>query len=194
MAADTITAIDKILAFESTLEYLKSPPSSYDGPSVDVLGQLGLISDSISSYSSYYAFETAIRNITDAANSGHFGFRGAVQSAVVYLRPFELALTSAVQPGAAGPSIFMYRDLLARGAFEASPVAQINDVDIITFLERESTYASFQDAEARYNSLFYEPQSAGSSINVFGGFCFPTHYPGPTTSVGRTLNFCPIWS
>lgn len=72
-AADLIDYLEVNLQFQSTLAYLKSPPSSYPRPAVDLLGGLSSIKENVQAgrYDGEYGFEYDIWSLIAKAFDGH---------------------------------------------------------------------------------------------------------------------------
>lgn len=68
------------LQFQSTLSYLKDPPSSYQQPAVDILRGLQEIHGNIESgvYNNQYDFEVAVQKLVLAAHDTHLNLAAGV--------------------------------------------------------------------------------------------------------------------
>src|SRR5271154_6922560 len=61
------------LQFQSTLTYLKNPPTSYQQPGIDLLGGLEQLQQGINNgnFSNQYEFEAALQTLLYATHDGH---------------------------------------------------------------------------------------------------------------------------
>lgn len=148
-----ITELKKYIQFQSTLEVLKSPPSSYLSSPVDILS--GLDSIAAKDYGSQYEFDVAIEELINSANDGHLYITPCSRNMFKFFRSGG-SLVSISTDGRAAPSIYMADDLALLEANDSSvsPVTSINGQDVIKYLENIAAGASSQDPDARWNGLF----------------------------------------
>jgi hypothetical protein len=87
-AAGFVNYLSTIIQFQSTLSYLKSPPSGYVYPPVDLVGGLDTILNNVNSngYSNEYDFEVDIHNLMTNARDGHLFIVPVLVGAFVIMR------------------------------------------------------------------------------------------------------------
>ncbi|KAF2665447.1 hypothetical protein BT63DRAFT_428401 [Microthyrium microscopicum] len=156
------------MQFQSTLGYLKSPPSGYPMPAVDIIGGLNDILTKIKAnfYSREFTMEMDVFNLIQKSFDGHL-------SVVPYLIGSFLIerqpLVSISPNGNDVPQVFFRSDINSTG-FAPSPITKIDSQDVVDFLM--TIPDGLQDKDALYNSLFYNPATFISS--AFGSFAIKT--------------------
>lgn len=70
------------LQFQSTLDYLKNPPTDYQQPAVDLIAGLNQIQAAIDNnlYANEYQFEAALQNVIYSGNDPHISLFGGLLS------------------------------------------------------------------------------------------------------------------
>jgi len=106
----SIALIDYIVPyvdFQSSLAYLRKPPSTYLMPAVDILGGLQEIRQnaSVGAYSSQYAFDAAVADLILQAHDGHFTYVPALLAAFEYHN--DIPLISVSEDGVALPEVYI---------------------------------------------------------------------------------------
>jgi hypothetical protein len=93
--------------FQSSIAYLKNPPSTYQMPAVDILGGLEEIRQNASSgvYTSQYAFDAAVTNLVLEAHDAHFVYVPALLSTFRYYN--DLPLISISVDGLPLPKVYI---------------------------------------------------------------------------------------
>ena len=171
-----------MVEFQSTLTYLKDPPTGWPNEAVDVLAGLDDIGSKVNdgTYTNEYDFENDIAALFIKAHDGHLNFNGmAYGGAFRWRRNTNIALISASRDGGAVPQVWSIRDYNAsQSGYEPSPITQIDGQDVQQFLQAEAEMTAYHDPDTRYNSLFFM-----ASAENYGLFISPRFYPGPTTSV-----------
>src|ERR1700760_2109010 len=78
--------LKNFLQFQSTVAYLKDPPSTYPYPAVDLLGTLDLIASNITKgvYTNWYDYELEIAFLIKAAYDGHLAVTLPLLSSFVF--------------------------------------------------------------------------------------------------------------
>ena len=152
-ARDFLAEIRKYFQFQSTLEVLKSPPDTYTSTGVDILEGLDKIGNT--TYENQFQFDSDLRNLIRSANDGHFFILPCSLGPFNFLRQ-TIGLASVSKDGLGKPDIYVAHDVkaLSLGSSKISPVATINDQDVIEYLEKAATLLASQDPDARWNSLF----------------------------------------
>jgi hypothetical protein len=92
--------------FQSTLGYLKKPPSGYLFPPVDIAEGLIKIAAEVAAgaYVSEYEFQTAIRTLMISAKDDHLSFDGDATAVFAFSRPINLVSLSS--DGSQIPEVF----------------------------------------------------------------------------------------
>jgi hypothetical protein len=106
----SVALIDYIvpyIKFQSSLAYLKNPPSTYKMPAVDILGGLEEIRQNASSgvYTSQYSFDAAVTNLVLEAHDAHFVYVPALLSTFRYYN--NLPLISISVDGLSLPKVYI---------------------------------------------------------------------------------------
>jgi hypothetical protein len=106
VAAAFIDYLQVWIPFQSTLAYLKTPPSDYQFPSVDLVGGLTSIRNKVTSggYATELPFELDLYNLFTATYDGHVAFAGALLGSGTYKR---LPLVSVSSDGKEVPKIYL---------------------------------------------------------------------------------------
>ena len=109
-AAGFVNYISTIVQFQSTLSYLKSPPSGYPYPPVDIVGGLQTILNNVNSnrYSNEYDFELDIHNLITNSRDGHLSILPVLIGAFAIDRP---PLVSISDNGVNLPKVFFRCEL-----------------------------------------------------------------------------------
>lgn len=181
VAHEFLAELRKYIGFQSTLEILQDPPSTYLSQPVDILKGLDAIEKR--SYDSYYDFDHDIGQLLNSANDGHFSVGLCSQAIFNFQRP-KGQMVSVSRDGHETPLLYIYEDAkqLAAGNSTVSPVSTINGQDAVEYLQKQvASSRRSQDPDARYNQLFTSiavlssgsPQEAGGAVfNNYG------MYPG----------------
>jgi hypothetical protein len=179
-ASTTVDEIKKMIQFQSTISYLKDPPQGWPNEAVDLVAGLDDIKSKINDYSNEFDFETDIAALMVKAHDGHLAWNGMASSgAFRWRRSSNIALISASRDGSEVPKIWAIQDFNGTdGAYDPSPITQIDGKDAVQFLNDEAKLNAYHDPDARFNAMFFM-QPAES----FGYFTSPRFYPGATTNV-----------
>jgi hypothetical protein len=179
-ASTTVDEIKKMIQFQSTISYLKDPPQGWPNEAVDLVAGLDDIKSKINDYSNEFDFETDIAALMVKAHDGHLAWNGMASSgAFRWRRSSNIALISASRDGSEVPKIWAIQDFNGTdGAYDPSPITQIDGKDAVQFLNEEANLNAYHDPDARFNAMFFM-QPAES----FGYFTSPRFYPGATTNV-----------
>lgn len=183
VATQFIQYYNDTLQFQSTLEYLKNPPTSYQQPGVDlVLGletlQLG-VSNGV--FTNQYEFEAALQSLLLAAHDSHLTLFSGILAAFSFGSPWDLVSVST--DGVEVPKVYIAADIefYSDNLSAISPVKTINGVDVVTYLENFAAQNNLGALESHtdWNSLFFSAaQSIQGISNVLTGDA--TFYPGDT--------------
>lgn len=148
-----ITEVKKYVQFQSTLDVLKDPPSTYSSPATDILGGLDKIA--ANDYDSQYEFDTDLSKLFSTANDGHFSIVPCTLTGFNFFRAGS-GLASFSKDGLEKPDIYIAEDIpvLLAGSSAVSPITSINGQDVIKYLEAIAAGGMSQDPDARWNALF----------------------------------------
>lgn len=99
------------LQFQSSLAYIKNPPSSYQQPAVDVLAGLDLIEKDVKAgvFKNEYAFEAAVQKLIYATHDAHIILNAGALSVFTFGSPLRIASVSL--DGIAPPKIYSTGEL-----------------------------------------------------------------------------------
>ncbi|KAL9092358.1 MAG: hypothetical protein Q9159_000866 [Coniocarpon cinnabarinum] len=181
-ATQLIQYIKDTLQFQSTLSYLKSPPTSYQQPGIDVMQNLDLIQVQVDTgaFDNEYAFEAALQQVLLRVHDAHVLLVGGLLEFVAFGSP--ITLSSVSSDGTELPKLYatvdLYRAQDPAAGFTPSPVTKINGQCAEAFLERyaQLNVLGDNDPQADWNDLFDSPaasiQGAVSYLAVVSSFYF----------------------
>ncbi|GAB7347877.1 hypothetical protein MBLNU459_g5404t1 [Dothideomycetes sp. NU459] len=196
-ASDLLESIRPYLNWQTTLEYVKSPPVDYaekiQAP-YDFLATFNAIAANVSagSYASEYAFGFDLYRSFQRVHDGHFGFTPD-SVGLIFNFARTTPLVSVSVDGKSVPQPYVYADILTasfgNATFTPSPITQIDGQNATEFLLNWSQYGSLQDKDALWNNMFWIPAqvslgSTGTGTGTFSGGGrgrFP--YPGASTTL-----------
>ena len=200
---ELMDSIRPYLDWQTTLAYLKDPPSGYLEPAVDVLGDFDSIVSRLQSggFINEYDFEFTLYELFQTTHDGHFRYLPSLVAAIFgFRRP--LAMVSVSTDGKALPKPYVYADILFAlndTTFVPSAVAQIDGENAVTYLENWAQYGSLQDPDALFNNVMYELAqislgTTGSGAGTFSGGGRGAYvYPGAETTLtfenGTTMSY-----
>ena len=97
LAQASVQWLESFLQFQTTLAYLKDPPSTYPLPPVDIMGGLASITSKITSgqYANEYDFEHDILELIFGAYDGHLAYIPFLPGTFSYSRADSLVSISA---------------------------------------------------------------------------------------------------
>lgn len=182
VASRFLSYYNDTLQFQSTLSYLKNPPTSYQQPAVDLIAGLNRIQTAINEgiFANQYEFEAALQTLVYAAHDGHVDILAGVLAAFSFASPRDLVSLSL--DGQQAPKAYLADDLFDSHyftTFQPSAIKSINGKDATTYL---SDFASVNsqgtlEAHADWNQLMLSAaQDIQGFFNVFSGGA--TFYPG----------------
>ncbi|KAI8631197.1 hypothetical protein F5Y19DRAFT_425383 [Xylariaceae sp. FL1651] len=172
------------IQFQSTLAYLKAPPSSYQQPGVDLVRGLNQLQQAVDGgkFGNQYQFEAALGHLLFAAHDYHLYLDAGVLAAFTFASPYDLVSVSL--DGVSDPKIYLAEDLFNSNYFttyQPSAIKEINGVDSVTYLEQFAANNSFGTLEphADWNQLMLSPVlDILGYFDVFSGGA--QFYPGDT--------------
>ncbi|KAF4966323.1 hypothetical protein FSARC_5995 [Fusarium sarcochroum] len=177
-ATKFIDELTKYVQWHSTLESLKNPPDTYKSPAVDIMGGLEKIRET--KYSSQWEFDQAISALFGSANDGHLSATLCSFNKFAFTHGSQ-SLVSVSEDGLKTPELYTVSDskyLNNNKSIKVSPIASIDGQDAESYLEKLSSTQSYQDPDARYNSVFYSPSRLAKGQPPDGGFLLGTVYSG----------------
>jgi len=154
-----IDSMKPYVEWQSDTVFKKNPPADYFYPPHDIWAALDGIAANIAAdkYPNEYAWQQDLYiKVFGPAHDGHFvNYPDVLTNAIEWQRPLALVSVSESPHGAA-PKIKVYTDVLSSPE-KASVVKKINGEDAEEFLKKwVFAVSGNQDADAAYNSLFYE--------------------------------------
>ncbi|KAI0185517.1 hypothetical protein EV127DRAFT_348153 [Xylaria flabelliformis] len=187
-----IESMKPYIEWQSDTVFKKHPPASYFYPPHDIWGAIEEIKANIAAnkYPNEYAWQQDLYiKVFGPAHDGHFvSYPDVLTNALEWQRPYALVSISD-KPDGSAPQIKVYNDVISSPK-TASVVKQINGKDAEKFLsDWIFAVSGNQDADAAYNSLFYEKafEAEISSRGYFqNGGRTRYVYPGSTTSLKFT--------
>ena len=176
VATRFITHYNETIQFHSTVELLKSPPSSYNQPGVDLIQGLNIIQEKIDagSYINKYAFEHELQSLVLSAHDAHLSLYAGALNQFSFGSFYDLITLS--EDGKATPNVYVRDDDLdnctSRADCTPTAIDTINGIPVVEFL---STFASNQlygllEAHADWNQLMLTPAlTIQGELTTFGG-------------------------
>jgi hypothetical protein len=112
LAVAQIDWIQRFIPFQTTLSWLKTPPSTYGLPPTDLVGGLENIQSKAESggYSNYFDFEVDIHTLMKSAHEGHLSFKPFLVGAFEFIT--HVTLVSISDDGEALPKVYFLRTLM----------------------------------------------------------------------------------
>ncbi|KAI3323720.1 hypothetical protein HD806DRAFT_72048 [Xylariaceae sp. AK1471] len=174
VATRLIEYYNDTLDFQSTVEFLKSPPPSYQQPSVDLRGGLQMIQDAVvsNSFANQYEFEVALQRLIMASHDTHLYLSAGILSAFSFGAPYDIVSLSI--DGVEAPKVYLANDILDSNSFadfQPSAIKSINNQDAASYLD---AFAANQSAGAvephtDWNQLMFSfAQDIQGTLNIFG--------------------------
>ena len=107
VASEFLRYYKDTIEFQSTLTYLKNPPSSYQQPPTDLLVGLDQIGRQLDTgvFSSEYAFEVAVLDLVYSAHDSHTYLYCGASDVFSFGSPFEI--TSVSLDGVQPPEVYI---------------------------------------------------------------------------------------
>lgn len=181
VATEFIHYYNDTLQFQSTLAYLKNPPTSYQQPGIDLVEGLEQLQLGVNNgaFQNQYEFEATLQALLLAAHDSHLTLYSGILAAFSFGSPTDLVSVST--DGIETPKTYIATDIAYPGDFIPSAITTINGVDVVEYLESFAAQNNLGGLESHtdWNSLFF---SAAEGIqdepNVFTGDA--PFYPGDT--------------
>ncbi|KAL8672149.1 MAG: hypothetical protein Q9168_003372 [Polycauliona sp. 1 TL-2023] len=186
VASDFLQYYRDTLEFQSTLTYLKTPPSSYQQPATDLLAGLDQIRRELGTgiFNNQYEFEVAVLDLVYSAHDYHTQMYGGATNVFSFGSPFEIV--SASIDGIKPPQVYIAYDLSESfvSDYTASPIATVNGQPASDYYANFAARNSlgYLDPHADWNNLMYSPAAAiqGLVSDYTGQTPF---YPGDVFSI-----------
>ncbi|KAL2758920.1 hypothetical protein ACRALDRAFT_1080546 [Sodiomyces alcalophilus JCM 7366] len=182
-AQELIRSLQAYVEWQSTLAWLRDPPSTYSFPAADIPQGLADIADAAAngSFASEYEFQLSIMKVFASAHDGHFSFRGDVFKPFGFGNALAADIVAVSRDGREPPRLYHGRMLSVNMRMEDYPPAiiQINDQDAPTLIQDlNSQFSGFQDPDSQWNSMFPSYANPDAALLVAASFAF--HGPSVT--------------
>ncbi|KAG5294666.1 peptidase S41 family protein [Histoplasma ohiense] len=171
---DALRLVDGLTSFwkwQSTIDFLKDPPSGYLLPASDLVGELAKIRRKVSKgkYKNEYDFQSDLSALARTTHDGHFNLQLDAANVFRFRRSRAGPIVSVSKDGKGLPKIYSFYDLnITDPKFTPSPIEEIDGEDATEWLRKLSYEGSYQDPDALYNDLFWSiPTDANGG---YGGF------------------------
>lgn len=185
-AIELVDAIEPYLEWQSDSAWKRDPPADYFYPPHDIFAYLASVKKNLQNdkYANEYEFQEDLYQVFARAHDGHFiMYPDALTRAFQWGR--KISLVSISEDGTSIPQIKIYEDVISSPS-TAAVVTQINGIDAATYVGDFAYTASFnQDADAAYNSMFYEKAFVAAVVSngyFSGGGRVRYIYPGASTT------------
>jgi hypothetical protein len=164
-AIDLVDALEPYLEWQSDAAYKADPPADYFYPPVDIFAALAKVRANLvaDKYAGEYDFQLDLYvTVFGPGHDGHYVFYpDALTKVFQWTR--QRSLVSVSEDGSSLPVIKLYEDVVSSPK-TASVVTKINGIDAAKYVQDTIFKASFnQDADAAYNSMFFELASVAAN-------------------------------
>lgn len=189
VAARFVAYYNETIQFQSTLAYLKNPPTSYQQPSIDLLAGLERIQKDIvnGAFPNQYAFEATLQNLIYSAHDAHFQLNSGILAAFTFLSPYPIVSLS--EDGVQIPKVYVTDDvehlISPSSHFKPSAITTINGQDVTEYLTQFAAANSIGNLEpnADWNDLMSSFASyIQDDYSIFESYV--EFYPGDTITLG----------
>jgi hypothetical protein len=172
-----IDELKQLWQFQSELVWLKNPGDDWEFGALDVEAELDNVKNNLNSFSSEYAVQLAIQNITIRTGNFHFNYRPDILMVFDFFRQINVASIS--EDGKALPKLYLADDVasVAEGSSDVSEITDINGQNPYDFLKSVS-WSQYIDSDGLINSML----AKGDTDNT-GAFMNQRKYDGPSTDV-----------
>lgn len=174
---------NETIQFQSTLDLLKSPPTSYRQAPVDLILGLAQIQARVEAneYNNQYSFEHELQALVLSVHDAHFQLYAGVLNQFTFGSNYEVITLS--EDGRKSPEVYVRDDYLvdclARPGCTPSPIDTMNEVPVVDFLTEFAANQSYGllEPHADWNQLMNTPAlNIQGGLTTFGGSA--TLYPG----------------
>lgn len=172
-----IDELKRIWTFQSEIEWLKNPGDDWEFGALDIEAELDSIKSNLGSYSSEYAVQLAIQNITIRTGNFHFNYRPDILQIFDFYRGFNVASIS--ENGTALPKLYVADDVaaLAERSSDVSAITSINGQDPYEFL-LSTSWSQYIDSDGLLNNML-----AKGDTDSYGSFIVMGKYDGNSTDI-----------
>ncbi|KAJ5811283.1 hypothetical protein N7474_007584 [Penicillium riverlandense] len=171
----------KYLQWQSTIDVLKNPPTSYLSPATDIFGGMDQLLEMAARevFTSQYEFDTLVTELLASAQDGHLYVSPCSTS--IFEFSIDFPLVSVSSDGLELPKIYAMNDsaLLSTHPERVSNLVSVNGEQAEEFFGKFALrIGGFQDPDARYNYVFNSnARLMGSDTNA-GSWMNPGSWPG----------------
>ncbi|KAJ5913253.1 hypothetical protein N7504_002136 [Penicillium tannophilum] len=167
-ASSFVKEYRKYVQFESDIEILKNPPSSYQMPPTDLLGGLDKIERKAAAgeYKSQYEFDTDLKALSLSTYQSHFTLTLCSMSLFIFEN--SVPLVSISSDGTSLPEVYTKEDAVQLKTSKkglVSPIKSINGQFVADYIQKLPMVHSCQDWDTLYNLNF---PSNPISIELYG--------------------------
>jgi hypothetical protein len=172
-----IDELKQIWQFQSEIVWLKNPGKDWEFGSLDIEAELDNIKSNLGSFSSEYAVQLAIQNVTIRTGNFHFNYRPDILQVFDFRRGFNVASISS--DGKTLPKLYVADDVaaLAENSSNISEISEINGKKPYDFL-LSTSWAQYIDSDGLLNNML----AKGDTDNL-GDFMSQNKYGGNSTDV-----------
>jgi hypothetical protein len=172
-----IDELKNIWQFQSEIVWLKNPGDGWEFGPLDIDAELDNVKNNLDSFSSEYAVQLAIQNITIRTGNFHFNYQPDILAVFQFFRQFNVASIS--ENGKALPKLYVADDVasVAEGSSDVSEITEFNGQNPYDFLKSVS-WSQYIDSDGLLNAML----SKGDTDNP-GAFMNQRKYDGPNTDI-----------
>jgi hypothetical protein len=172
-----IDELKQVWEFQSEIVWLKNPGQDWEFGALDIEAELDNIKSNLGSFSSEYAVQLAIQNVTIRTGNFHFNYRPDILQVFDFRRGFNVASISS--DGKALPMLYVADDVaaLAEGNSDISEISEISGMNPYDFL-LSSSWSQYIDSDGLLNNML----AKGDTDNL-GDFMRQRKYDGNSTDV-----------
>jgi Peptidase family S41 len=183
VASRFLSYYNDTLQFHTTPAYLKTPPPSYQQPSIDLFRELEQLQQNIDNgvFQNQYAFEAKLQSLIYATHDGHLELVAGVLAAFTFASPYGIVSVSS--DGKELPKVYITNDLIESqrngSSWQASAISLINGQDAAEYLAQFAALNAIGGLEphADWNQLMSSPVlDIQNYYSIFEGYS--TFYPG----------------
>ncbi|KAH6716726.1 peptidase S41 family protein [Leptodontidium sp. MPI-SDFR-AT-0119] len=176
-AVAMVKSLKAFVQWQSTLAFLKDPPSSYMLPATDIEGGLDNISSTVvaGGFKSEYDFQLSVIKLIISAHDGHFAYRPDVFKAFAFRNTLASDIVSVSKDGKAVPKLYHLGAVNGtNGTIDTAPaIVKINGQDAAKFItDMNLQFSSFQDPDSQWNSQFRTYASPAGVLTVAASLAF----------------------
>lgn len=178
--SELIEELKTVWQFQSEHTWLKNPGDEWQLGPLDIDAELDKIKSNLKSYSSEYAVQLAIQNITIRTGNFHFNYVPDILGVFQFSRQVDVVSISS--DGKSLPKLYVYQDALAlaSGDKDVSDLSAINGKEPYDFL-KSTFYTQYIDLDGQMNAMFAKGDTDNS-----GAFSSQRKYDGPSTNLTWT--------